>query len=138
MPPITPLIAAHLTAALAAVVIGPVALWARRKGRHRPQLHRATGYLWVVLMLFTAGSAFFIRDHRNLNIGGFTLIHLFIPATLIGLTVSFRHLAAGNWMAHRRVMQRLYLGACVVAGLFTLLPSRFLGHWLWSRIGALG
>ena len=29
-------------------------------------------------------------------------------------------------------MQRLYIGACVIAGLFTLLPGRFLGSLLWG------
>jgi len=33
---------------------------------------------------------------------------------------------------HRKTMQRLYIGACVVAGLFTLLPGRFLGSLLWG------
>ena len=29
-------------------------------------------------------------------------------------------------------MTGLYIGACVVAGLFTLLPGRFLGSLLWG------
>ncbi len=55
--PLTPLIAIHMTAALAATASGPLALWARK------------------------GST-----------------------------------------------QRLYLGACVVAGVFTLAPDRYLGQ----------
>jgi uncharacterized membrane protein len=33
-------------------------------------------------------------------------------------------------------MTRLYFGACVLAGIFTLLPGRFLGQLLWKH--ALG
>lgn len=58
----TPLIAIHLSAALAAVAMGPVALWARRGHasthasgvRPRVRLHRAAGYAWVTLMLIAA------------------------------------------------------------------------------------
>ncbi len=134
----TPLIAVHMSSALAAVVVGPVALWARRRGKARPRLHRAAGYAWVTLMLMTAISAFFIRDHSLWNIHGFTLIHLFIPATVIGLVLSFRYIALGKFAAHREAMQKLYFGACVGAGLFTLLPSRLIGHWLWGNWGLLG
>ena len=46
----------------------------------------------------------------------------------LGLFGSFYMLAKGNIAAHRQIMQYLYIGACVVAGAFTLLPNRFLGH----------
>lgn len=39
----TPLIAVHMTAALGAVALGPVALWARKGTTQRPKLHRAFG-----------------------------------------------------------------------------------------------
>ena len=40
--PLSPVIAIHLAAALAALLIGPLALWARRQpGGQRPRLHRA-------------------------------------------------------------------------------------------------
>ena len=47
----TPLIAVHMTAALGAVALGPVALWARKGATQRPKLHRAFGYAWVTLMV---------------------------------------------------------------------------------------
>jgi uncharacterized membrane protein len=31
----------------------------------------------------------------------------------------------------------MYIGGLVVAGLFTLLPSRLLGRMLWSAVGIL-
>ena len=48
---LTPVIAVQMTAALAALVLGPVALWARRGSQQRLQLHRGAGYAWVTLGL---------------------------------------------------------------------------------------
>ncbi len=126
----SPLIAIHMSAAIGAVVLGPVALWARKGRRQRPRLHRAFGYAWVTLMLAASVSAMFIRDFSMPNIAGYTPIHLLVPTTLFALFGAFRFLAHGNIDGHRRVMQQLYLGACVVAGAFTLLPGRYLGQLL--------
>ena len=124
----TPVIAVHLTAALGALVTGPIALWARKGRATHPKLHRAFGYAWVTLMVITAVSAIFIRDFRLPNIAGYTPIHLLVPVVLFGLFGAFWFLAKGNINAHRKVMTRLYIGACIVAGSFTLLPNRFLGQ----------
>ncbi|MBO9679498.1 MAG: DUF2306 domain-containing protein [Acidovorax sp.] len=134
---ITPAIAIHASAALAATVLGPVALWARRRGAQRPRLHRAAGYAWVTLMVLAAISALFIQGSQGPRWAGFGPIHLLIPVTLGMLFLAFRHLLRGNIAGHRQMMQRLYLGACVVAGFFTLLPSRLLGHWLGTQLGWL-
>lgn len=132
---LTPLIAVHMTAAIGAVATGPVALWARKGGAQRPRLHRAFGYAWVTLMIVTAVSALFIRDRGLPNLNGFTPLHLLIPVTLVAIAAAFWFLARGNIAGHRKVMQRLYIGACLVAGAFTLLPGRYLGHLLWSQFG---
>ena len=124
----SPLIAIHTSAALAAIVLGPFALWARKGRRQRPRLHRAFGYAWVTLMLAAAVSALFIRDFSLPNIAGYTPIHLLVPTTLFALFGAFWHLAHGNIDGHRKAMQYLYLGACVLAGGFTLLPGRYLGN----------
>jgi uncharacterized membrane protein len=124
----TPVIAVHMTAALAALAIGPVALWARKGREQRPKLHRAFGYAWVTLMIVTAVSAIFIRDFSLPNIAGYTPIHLLVPVTLFGLAGAFWFLARGNVGAHRKTMTAVYFGACVVAGAFTLLPQRYLGQ----------
>jgi uncharacterized membrane protein len=123
----SPLIAIHITAALGALLLGPFALWARRSGRPRARLHRAFGYAWVTLMIGAALSAVFIRDFALPNISGYTPVHVLVPVTLGTLFLSFRHLARGNVAAHRRLMQGLYIGGCIVAGAFTLLPHRMLG-----------
>ena len=134
---LTPLIAIHMTAALLAVATGPVALWARKGATQRPRLHRAFGYAWVTLMVVTAVSAMFIRDWTLPNLAGFTPIHLLIPVTLAGLFGAFWFLAKGNIAGHRKTMQRLYFGACIVAGAFTLLPGRYLGGLLWGQLGLI-
>ena len=133
---LTPVIAIHLAAALGAVALGPVVLWTRQGRRSRPRLHRALGYAWVTLMLATALSALFIRDFRLPNLAGYTPIHLLVPLTLVSLFGAFWMLARGNVAGHRSIMRKLYFGACIVAGAFTLLPGRYLGDLLWAH--ALG
>ena len=135
----TPVIAVHLTTALGALVVGPVALWARRghaarvAASQRPRLHRAAGYAWTTLMVISAVSALFIRDFRLPNLWGYTPIHLLVPFTLGGLVLAFVHLLRGNVSAHRKHMLGLYFGACIGAGVFTLLPSRYLGQRVWGQ-----
>ncbi len=134
----TPLIAVHMTAAVAALVIGPVALWTRRghlqrQAGQRPRLHRAAGYAWVTLMLITAISAIFIRDFKLPNIAGYTPIHILVPIVFGSLFFAFRALLQGNVKRHRRAMVLLYVSACLVAGGFTLLPGRYLGDLIWHQ-----
>lgn len=132
---LTPLIAIHMSAAIAATAIGPIALWSRRQGTARPRLHRAAGYAFVTLMLCAALSACFIRDERLPNWGGYTPIHLLIPVALLSMGRALWHLQRGNIARHRKIMQGVYIGACLVAGLFTLLPGRYLGGLLWRQLG---
>ena len=131
---LTPLIAFHMSCAIAATAIGPIALWARRSGAARPALHRAAGYAFVLLMLCTAISAFFIRDFKRFNFAGFTPVHLLIPLTLVALFGAFWHLRHKRIDQHRRIMRKVYFGACVAAGLFTLVPGRLLGDLLWKQL----
>jgi uncharacterized membrane protein len=128
---LSPQVIIHLAAALSAAILGPFALWARLAGKQRPKLHRAFGYAWVTMMLITAVSAIFIQSHFPMW-WRFSWIHLFIPATLVGLFGAFWHLAKGNIRRHRNAMLGLYFGACLGAGVFTLLPGRFLGQLIWG------
>ncbi len=130
---LTPVIAIHMSAAIAALAIGPVVLWARLGKHIRPCLHRALGYAWTTLMLVAAISAIFIRDFNLPNIAGYTPIHVLIPVTLMSLFFAFRALARREFVAHRQTMQYLYISACLVAGAFTLLPSRYLGQLIWHE-----
>jgi len=134
---LTPVIAVHMTAAIGAVLLGPVALWARKGRLQRPRLHRAFGYAWVTLMVITALSAMFIRESALPNLAGFTPIHLLVPLSLATLFGAFYALYRGNIRRHRILMTSLYWGACVVAGAFTLLPQRYLGQQLWGALGLI-
>ena len=131
---LSPLVAIHMSAALAALAVGPLALWARKGAMQRPKLHRAFGYAWVTLMLMTALSAGFIRDFSLPNIAGYTPIHVFVPFVLVNLVLAFRALAQGRIAVHKKIMTSTYVGACLIAGVFTLLPNRYLGRLLWSYL----
>ena len=127
-----PAVLIHLTLASAAVLLGPAALWARKGSRG----HRGLGYAWVTVMVGTAISAFFIRSTGSFQLHGFSPIHVLAIVTLAGVTAAIVAIARRQVEAHRKGMQRLYLGACLGAGVFTLLPGRYLGDLLWHH--ALG
>lgn len=127
-----PAVLIHLTLASAAVLLGPAALWARKGSRG----HRGLGYAWVTVMVGAAISAFFIRSTGRFQLFGFSPIHALAIVTLVGVTAAIVAIARRQVEAHRKGMQRVYLGACLGAGVFTLLPGRYLGDLLWHH--ALG
>lgn len=124
-----PAIQIHVFAAVGAVLLGPVALWSR-KGSTR---HRSAGYAWVLLMLTAAVSSLFIRDFRLPNIGGYTPIHLLTVVTFAGVGAGITAAVQRRIAVHRKAMQRTYISGCLVAGAFALMPTRYLGHLLWSQ-----
>jgi uncharacterized membrane protein len=124
-----PLVFFHLVTALGALIVGAVLLL-RRKGSPS---HRAIGWVWVLLMGSTATASAFIRDYDGLNLAGFTPIHAFTVLVAVTLPRGVIYIRRGNVVGHRKTMQRLYFGACVIAGVFTLLPGRFLGGLVWRQ-----
>jgi uncharacterized membrane protein len=129
-----PLIFFHLVTALAALLLGG-AILLRRKGTGS---HRVLGWLWVALMASTALASVFIRDYRMPNLAGFSPIHALTALVLIGLPRGIWFIRRGNVAAHRQQMRSMFIGACVVAGAFTLLPGRFLGNLLWHHTLGIG
>ena len=127
------IIAVHMTAALGALVIGPVVLWARRQGNQRPLLHRSLGYAFTTLMLMTAVSAIFIRDYFMPNFHGYTLLHLLVPWLLFRLYWGFLKLSRRDVKGHRRSMVVTYVALCAVPSVFTLLPYRYFGKLVWGQ-----
>lgn len=125
-----PLIFVHLLAAVAALGLGAWLLLRRPRG---DTPHRRWGWAWVLAMGTAALTSAFIRDVGLPNIAGFTPIHLL--TLLVAFTLPRAVLAArsGRIAAHRQAMKSLYAGGCIVAGLFTLMPGRFLGHLLWHN-----
>ena len=124
-----PIIFFHLVTAFAALLLGGVLLW-RRKGTTG---HRALGWSWVLLMGSTALASAFIRDYQLPNLAGFTPIHGFTLLVAMKLPQGIWQVRHGNIAGHRKSMRSLYIGACVLAGVFTLLPGRFLGNLLWRQ-----
>jgi uncharacterized membrane protein len=119
-----PLVFVHLLAALAALLLG-IAILTRRKGTFS---HRTLGWTWVALMATAALSSVFIRDYRIVNVAGYTPIHLLTVTVAVLLPLAIWRIRHGNVTGHRRMMTGLYIGGCIVAGLFALAPARFLGR----------
>jgi uncharacterized membrane protein len=124
-----PLIALHLVSALLATVIGAVLL-TRRKGTGG---HRTLGWIWVVLMANVAFSSLFIRSTNLPNLAGWSPIHLLTLTVLVAVPAAVVAVRRGHVSRHRTAMVSIYIGACVVAGAFTLLPGRFLGDLVWKH-----
>lgn len=116
-------VAIHLVAVIPAVPLG-LAVMLRRKGG---ATHRLLGRIWMALMAVTAVSAIFIR---NLNGGGFSFLHLFVPLAIVTIVRAIAAARQGRIEAHRRMMAGLYLGALIVPGIFAFLPGRVMWEWL--------
>lgn len=114
----------HWVTAVLAFVIG-LLVFALKKGTAN---HKLLGRAFVVTMVITAVSAFFVRGYGNGEpfqwFRGFSFIHLFIPFTLIGLYRSIRAIRRGDVAAHKRGMISVFLGALLIAGAFTFIPGR--------------
>lgn len=125
---LSPAIIVHLWLAVGALILGPIALWLRKGSRG----HRGLGYSWITLMAGAALSSIFIRDFKLPNLHGYTAIHLLTIATFAGIGLGIWHITQRNVARHRQSMQLTY-GAAVMAGLFALLPNRYLGSLLWHH-----
>jgi uncharacterized membrane protein len=74
-------------------------------------------------MAITAVTTFFIRA---LDPPHLTLIHLFIPLTLVSIVMALSSIRRGNVRGHKRAMIVLYVGALLIAGGFTFMPGRLM------------
>jgi uncharacterized membrane protein len=115
-----PAIQLHALAAMAAFAIGVVQLSAP-KGTLR---HRAVGWLWVLLVLVVAVSAFFIHTIRLW--GPWSPIHLLAIFTLVMLPIAMLHAHRHHVAQHRTAMISIFLGTLVIAGIFTFYPGRIM------------
>ena len=115
----------HLVTIMAALALTPYMLLQPRG----TSIHRLLGKVWVGAMAATAAISLFVRFS---NPGHFSFIHILsvfvlVMAPRVWLTAR-RHNVAG----HRATVRGLVTGALVVAGYFTLLETRLLGHWLFA------
>jgi uncharacterized membrane protein len=116
----SPAIQLHAFAAMSAFVLGVVQLSAP-KGTLP---HRTVGWIWVALMIAVSISAFWIHQLRLW--GPWSPIHLLAIFTLVMLPL-------GVWYAHRHAVERhrwtmigVFVGALVIAGIFTFVPGRIM------------
>jgi uncharacterized membrane protein len=110
----------HAFAAMAAFAIGLVQL-AAPKGTIP---HRLIGWSWVLLMLTVAISSFFIHIIRLW--GAWSPIHLLSILVLVSLPLAVFHARRHEVRRHRNAMMTLFMGALVIAGIFTFLPGRIM------------
>ena len=116
----TPAIQIHAFAAMSAFALGVVQLSAP-KGTLP---HRTMGWIWVTLMLIVSISAFFIHQLRVW--GQWSPIHLLAIFTLVMLPFAVIAARRHDVPGHRRAMLGLFVGALVIAGLFTFYPGRIM------------
>ena len=124
-PDLTPLgeaplvIKVHLLAALVAFVIATIQI----AGPKGTVPHRLMGWIWVIFMFTVAVSSFFIQ---MVNPHGFSLIHILSAITLIALPLMVFAARRHDVKAHKRHAVQLYVGALLIAGIFTFMPGRLM------------
>jgi uncharacterized membrane protein len=109
----------------------PLAIYLLANPKGTPH-HRLLGKIWCGLMVTTALAALMIRGYFLPNWHGFNFIHLFSVITLTSvpriILAARRHDVAG----HQGAVYGLCLGGLFIAGLFTFIPGRLLGTWLFG------
>lgn len=128
----------HVVAAGLALLIGPLALYRRRRDRVFDGMHRVLGRVWVVAMAVLAISALFIPAVVLPVLGPFGPIHLFVIWTLVSLTRGMRAIFRRDVARHQAEMRALYWQALGITGLLTLLPGRRLNAVLFGDHGEIG
>ena len=113
-----PVVQFHVAVAMISLLIGPIAIFPRRRKR----LHKTVGYFWVLAMVATALSSFFIHSFDVL--WGLSPIHFFEFLMLYAVTMGIWHITQGNVAAHRNHMVGLYGQGLLIAGLANFLPGR--------------
>ena len=114
----------HLSAVLPAIPLGGYLLLAR-KGTKR---HKQLGKLWLVLMLVTATSAIFIQSS-----GGFSPIHLLIPATFHAAWKTVATARKGDIAGHKKNLVTMYLFALIVPGIVAFaIPGRLMNQMIFG------
>jgi uncharacterized membrane protein len=116
---LSPVIKIHLITALAALVLGGV-LMTVRKGR---TFHRVAGWVWVSLVLVTAGATIFIRE---LSHGNWSLLHLFTGWVLLITPLAVIWAKRHDVRRHRRTMMGLFYGGFAINLFVAFIPGRTL------------
>lgn len=115
-------LAVHLMTIIPAIPLGAYVLLVKKGGPR----HKLLGYIWLSLMLVTACATVFIR---HINPGSFSFVHLLTLLTFIAVPQSVLAARRRDFTAHRRHMLNFYVGALLIAGVFTFLPGRTMWQW---------
>ena len=110
----------HLFTVLPAFILGTWLLLASRKGSRS---HRIVGAIYLLLMSITAVATLSVR---SINPPHLSIVHLFVPLTLVSVISAFWAIRRGNIRLHRNAMIGLYIGGLLIAGAFTFSPGRLL------------
>jgi len=110
----------HAFAAMAAVLLG-LLQFTRRKGTFS---HRTIGWIWALLMLAIAISSFWISEIKLW--GPWSPIHLLSIFVLFNVPFAVWLAHRHNVSGHRRWMTGIFVGALMIAGIFTFVPGRIM------------
>jgi len=110
----------HAFAALGAFTLGIVQFL----GPKGTLPHRSLGFVWAGLMLVVALSSFWIHE---LNVWGpWSPIHLISLFTLGSVPLAVWYAHTHRVRSHKIWMIAIFLGALVIAGVFTFVPGRLM------------
>lgn len=121
------IIQVHATLAGCALLLGAAQLWLP-KGT---LTHRVLGWLWSTLIAGVALGSFWI-SREQFSFGPFSWIHGLSIFTLAVIPVAILSARRGRISRHARTMTGLYIGALVIAGLFTFAPGRIMNRALFG------
>lgn len=110
----------HVLTVVPAAFLGAYVLFTR-KGTRR---HKLLGRIWLMLMVLTALSTFFIHSIRVW--GDFSPIHLLSILVIMSSGLAIHYARKGNIRAHKSTLISTYIGGIFGAGIFTFWPGRLM------------
>ncbi len=110
----------HVLTVVPAAFLGATVLLTR-KGTPR---HKLLGRIWMILMVMTAISTFFIHQIRVW--GDFSPIHILSVVVIVSCGTAIWQIRRGNVRAHKSALISAYIGGIFGAGLFTFWPGRLM------------
>jgi len=108
----------HAPAALIALMLGLIALYRRKRDR----AHKVVGYVWMVAMLTTAITSFWIRE--IMADGSMSPVHLLSIFSICTIVYAIWMARRGNILGHKRALQNLYFMGSWGAFAINFLPNR--------------
>ncbi|MCC9600054.1 DUF2306 domain-containing protein [Stieleria sp. JC731] len=113
----------HLATVVPCIFLG-LAVFCLRNGTVR---HRTIGWVYSILMMVTSVITLLMPARAGSQvILHFGMLHTFSFVTIVSIPYAIYSVRTGNLRGHKITMISTYCGAIVVAGLFTLMPGRYL------------